>query len=131
MSTPAVAGKTIRVMTVDDQERFRAAARELIEATDGFEPAFEAASGEEALEGAARVNPQLALVDVRMPGMNGMDTCRRLIERDRSTVVILVTCGDCAAAAESAKASGAAALIAKQHLTRAMLRRLWDVHGPA
>jgi CheY-like chemotaxis protein len=58
----------VRVMTVDDQAVFRAVARELI-ATTGFDPILEAASGQEALQAAERLHPQIVLVDVQMPGM--------------------------------------------------------------
>jgi DNA-binding NarL/FixJ family response regulator len=120
----------IRVMTVDDQELFRAVAHELLEATDGFDPVLEAASGEEALEWAPRLDPQLVLVDVRMPGMSGIETCRRLIARDRSTVVVLITSDECEAVADEAQSSGAVALLGKQNLSRAVLRGLWAIHGP-
>src|SRR3954447_10082729 len=115
----------IRVMTVDDQALFRTAAHDLVAATEGFEPVLDVASGEEALARAASVRPQLALVDVRMQGMSGIETCRRLLEQDPSTVVVLLTCDDLAAVREEARASGAAALLGKQTLSRALLRSLW------
>jgi CheY-like chemotaxis protein len=55
------------VVTVDDQAVFRAAAREVIDATPGFQAVGEAASGEEALALLERVDPGLVLMDVRMP----------------------------------------------------------------
>jgi DNA-binding NarL/FixJ family response regulator len=120
----------VRVMTVDDQALFRAAAHALVEATDGFEPVLEVSSGEEALEWAPRLAPQLVLVDVRMPGMSGMETCRRLTAHDSSMVVVLITSEECEAVARQAEASGAVALLAKQNLSRAVLRGLWAIHGP-
>jgi DNA-binding NarL/FixJ family response regulator len=125
-----LADDLIRVMTVDHQALFRAAARELIAATDGFEPVLEVASGEEALEWAAQKDPQLVLVDVRMPGMSGIETCRRLIARDSSIIVVLITSDESEAVPKEAQESGAVALLAKQHLSRAVLRGLWAIHGP-
>ena len=66
-----------RVMTVDDQEVFRSAARAVVDATPGFESAGEPASGEEALALVDGTKPELVLVDVRMPGLGGVETARR------------------------------------------------------
>ena len=120
----------IRVMTVDDQPMFRAVARELIEAMGGFDPVLEAASGPEALEAAERLDPQLVLVDVRMPGMNGIETSRRLTARNASTVVVLVTSGETTDVARDARSCGAVALLAKQNINPAVLRGIWTIHGP-
>ncbi len=119
----------VRVMTVDDQPVFRAIARELVGAT-GFDPVLEAASGPEALEAAERLKPQLVLVDVQMPGMNGIETSRRLVERDASTVVVLVTSGEPSDVPRDARTCGAVALLAKQNLNPSVLRGIWTIHGP-
>ena len=120
----------VRVMTVDDAALFRAVAHELIAATEGFEPVLEVASGEEALDRAEQIDPQMVLLDVRMPGMDGIETCLRLTGRDPSTVVVLLTSDASASVTREAQRSGAVALLAKEHLTRAMLRGLWAIHGP-
>ena len=65
-------------MTVDDQSVFRRVARELIEATDGFAHLGEATCGEEALVLADELRPDLVLLDVCMPGIDGLETARRL-----------------------------------------------------
>jgi len=54
----------VRVLTVDDQAVFRGIAREVIDATSGFESAGEVASGEEALQAVEQLQPNLVLVDV-------------------------------------------------------------------
>jgi two-component system invasion response regulator UvrY len=120
----------VRVMTVDDQPVFRAVARELVGATGGFEPVLEAASGPEALEAAERLRPQLVLVDVQMPGMNGIETSRRLVARDASTVVVLITSGECSDVPRDARTCGAVALLAKQNLNSSVLQGIWTIHGP-
>ena len=122
--------RPVRVMTVDDQPMFRAIAREVVSAMGGFEPVVEAASGPEALEAAERLNPELVLVDVRMPGMSGIETSRRLTARDASTVVVLVTSGECSDVSRAARTCGAVALLAKQNLNPSVLRGIWSIHGP-
>ena len=120
----------VRVMTVDDHAEFRAVVHELIEAMGEFEPVVEAASGPEAIEAAQRLHPQMVLHDVRMPGMNGIETCRRLTADDDSLVVVLITSGECADVARAADSCGAVALLAKQNLNPAVLRGMWSIHGP-
>ena len=122
--------RPVRVMTVDDQPMFRAIAREVVRAMGGFEPVIEAASGPEALEAAERLHPELVLVDVRMPGMSGIETSRRLTARDASTVVVLVTSGETSDVSRAARTCGAVALLAKQNLNPSVLRGIWTIHGP-
>ena len=81
----------VTVLAVDDQAVFRHTARELIAATDGFQQIAEAGSGEQALALAAELHPELVLVDVRMPGMDGIETARRLVDQEPSAVVVLVS----------------------------------------
>ena len=115
-----------RVLTVDDQIVFRDAARDVIEATPGFEPVGDAASGEEALAEVERLQPELVLLDVRMPGMGGIEAARRITEAHPGTVVVLISIEEFA---EDAHDSGAAALVRKQEFGPALLRRIWEAHG--
>ena len=84
----------VRVLTVDDQAVFRGIAREVIDATPGFESVGEAASGEEALAAVARLDPQLVLLDVRMPGLDGIEVARRLRETHPDTLLVLISIED-------------------------------------
>ena len=69
---------SIGVLTVDDQPLFRSAAAAVVDATPGFEAVGEASSGEEALQLSSELRPDLVLLDVRMPGMDGIETAQRL-----------------------------------------------------
>jgi two-component system invasion response regulator UvrY len=119
----------VEVLTVDDQAIFRAVAREVIDATPGFEAVGEAASGAEALGLIADSTAQLALVDVRMPGMDGAETARRLRAADPELVVILISLECDRDLPSAASDCGAAALVRKQDLSPSLLRRLWGAHG--
>jgi two-component system invasion response regulator UvrY len=119
----------VAVVTVDDQAVFRSVAREVVEATPGFAHAGEAASGEEAIELVKAVRPQLALVDVRMPGMDGIETARRLRAADPDLVIVLISLEDPASIPPTAADSGAATFVPKQDFGPGLLRSLWSAYG--
>ena len=81
---------TVRVLIVDDQEPFRLAARMVVEATEGFEIVGEAESGEEGVEMAADRSPDLVLMDVNLPGIDGLEATRRILALSGGGVVVLV-----------------------------------------
>ena len=119
----------VTVVTVDDQAVFRAAARDVIDATPGFESAGEASSCEEALAVIDKVEPSLALVDVRMPGTDGVETAMRIRDTHPEVVVVLISIEEMSGLPSGAAESGAAALVRKQDFGPATLRGLWDEHG--
>lgn len=116
-------------MVVDDQLSFRRAARAVIDATPGFVMVGEAASGTEALHRADHVEPDLVLMDVYMPEMDGMEAARRLTKAHPICVVVLVSLEDFDDPPSVAAACGAADFLPKQDLGPAVLRDLWAAHG--
>jgi DNA-binding NarL/FixJ family response regulator len=125
-STDAV--REVGVLTVDDQPVFRSVARDVIEATRGFQPVGEAASGEEALDAVERLHPDLVLMDVRMPGIGGAEAAGRIASAHPETIVVLISIEDHEELARDARVAGVAELVRKQDFCPALLRRLWDAH---
>jgi two-component system invasion response regulator UvrY len=121
--------RPVRVLTVDDQAPFRDAARAVVGATPGFESLAEAESGEDALALNARLHPDLVLVDVGLPGIDGVETSRRLTAADPRPVVVLLSADEYPLLRESPGACGAAAFITKQELRPRTLRALWERLG--
>ena len=117
------------MLVVDDQAHFRRAALEVVAATGGFEPLGEAGSGEEALALAADLKPELILLDVRMPVMDGIETARLLSTEHSGAVIVLISIDDGSELPDNAGSCGAKALIRKQDFGSFALRRLWDAHG--
>jgi CheY-like chemotaxis protein len=116
----------VSVLVVDDQETFRRAMIEVVDAADGFTLVAAADSGEAALGAAGEHEPQLAIVDKRMPGMDGYDLCRRLIEEHPGLVVVLVSIED--PDTERATTAGAVTVVHKRELSPELLQEVWARH---
>jgi DNA-binding NarL/FixJ family response regulator len=80
----------VKVLIVDDQAPFRQAARAVVEATDGFDVIGEVETGEASVETTRRLHPDLVLMDVNLPGINGLEATRRILEDSNGTVVVLL-----------------------------------------
>ena len=98
----------VRVLTVDDQAIFRGVARAVIDATPSFEAVGEAESGVEALAAVERLAPDVVVLDVRMPGLDGVEVARRLGASHPGTLVVLVSVEDAADLPSAARARRAA-----------------------
>ena len=117
---------TVRVLIVDDQEPFRMAARLVVEATDGFDVVGEAETGEQSVEMAHDVSPDLVLMDVNLPGINGLEATRQIIgDRSEPVVVLLLSTYEEDEYAPRAVECGAAAYIPKAAFGPDRLEAAW------
>jgi DNA-binding NarL/FixJ family response regulator len=101
----------IRVLLVDDESIFLHALRALLEHDERMEVVGAAQNALEALDLAARVHPDVVLIDLTLPGMDGFETTRRLLADSPELKVIAVSGHD--EAEEDARAAGAAAFLYK------------------
>jgi DNA-binding NarL/FixJ family response regulator len=81
----------IRLLLVDDEAMVRTGLRLILETEDDLRVVGEASNGVEAIDQATRLQPDVILMDVRMPRMDGVEACRRLVEASDAKVVILTT----------------------------------------
>jgi DNA-binding NarL/FixJ family response regulator len=117
---------SVRVLIVDDQEPFRLAARMVVESTDGFEVAGEAETGEQSVAMARSIEPDLVLMDVNLPGINGLDATRQILgDRGDAVVVLLLSTYEEDEYAPRAAECGAAAYIPKAVFGPDRLESAW------
>jgi DNA-binding NarL/FixJ family response regulator len=83
-----------RIVIVDDNAEFRGGLRGLLEAQDDLEVVGEATTGNEALQLAARLQPDIMLMDVQMPDLNGIEATRRLVATSPHVGVLVITMFD-------------------------------------
>jgi DNA-binding NarL/FixJ family response regulator len=102
----------------------------VIALTPGFEMIGDAASGEQALAVIDQLHPDLVLLDVRMPGMDGIETAARLHADQPSVVIVLISMDEAPQLPRALTSCGAADLVRKQDFGPALLRRLWGRYGP-
>lgn len=108
------------LLIVDDHPSFRGFIRELLSA-EGFDVAGEAGDGESALEAVERLQPDVVLLDVQMPGMDGFDVAERLAARPDAPRVVLTSSRDAADYGARLTQSPVSGFIPKQELSGAAL----------
>lgn len=116
---------TVRVLVVDDHESFRRVAAAVVEATDGFVVVGSVATAEESVGAAEATQPDLVLMDVNLPGMDGLDATRRLRALPRPPVVILLSTYEEDEFDARARQCGAAAYVAKSAFGTERLAAAW------
>ena len=122
---------TVRVLIVDDQEPFRMAAHMVVDATDGFEVVGEAETGEDSVRMAEELAPDLVLMDVNLPGINGLDATRQILAGSSPVVVLLLSTYEEEEYAPRAAECGASSYIPKAVFGPDRLESAWEAAGGA
>jgi DNA-binding NarL/FixJ family response regulator len=120
----------VSVLIVDDQAPFRSAARTVVTVAPGFGVTGEAESGEEAVELASALHPDLVLMDINLPGINGVEATRQILAAKSDVVVILLSTYTADDLPSDARTCGAASYVHKEDFSPAVVRGVWDEHRP-
>jgi DNA-binding NarL/FixJ family response regulator len=113
------------VLIVDDHPAFRASARMLLE-SEGFEIVGEAEDGSSAVRQATALSPDLVLLDVHLPDIDGFEVAERVIAGDGAPAVILISSRDGGELEPRIRASAARGFVSKADLSGESLRALLD-----
>jgi DNA-binding NarL/FixJ family response regulator len=111
------------VLVVDDHAGFRASARRMLE-SEGYRVIGEAVDGESALSLVGELHPELVLLDVYLPGIDGFEVASRLAELDDPPAVVLVSSRERTDVEPFVPGSGARGFLPKDELSREALERL-------
>ena len=104
---------SIRVLVADDQSIVRAGFRLLLSGNDDIDVVAEASNGLEAVEKAARFEPDVVLMDIRMPELDGLEATRRILAADRSARILILTTFDLDEYVYEALRAGASGFVLK------------------
>jgi DNA-binding NarL/FixJ family response regulator len=104
---------TIRVLVADDQSMVRAGFRMLLGGEEDIEVVAEASNGREAVDKAARFDPTVVLMDIRMPELDGLEATRRILAADASARVLILTTFDLDEYVYEALRAGASGFVLK------------------
>ena len=118
---------TIRVLVADDQSMVRAGFRLLLSDEEDIEVVAEARDGSEAVEKAASYRPTIVLMDIRMPGLDGLEATRRILAADSAARILILTTFDLDEYVYEALRSGASGFVLKDEPPEVLLSAIRTV----
>ena len=119
--------KTIRVLLVDDEARLRKMAKRLLVADKGIEVVAEAADGRRAVDLNAELGPDLIVMDIAMPELNGLDATRMIRKQFADTKIIVVTTMAAEPYRKAAMTMGANAFLSKGALDSELIPTIHNI----
>ncbi|HEX4746835.1 MAG TPA: response regulator transcription factor [Gaiellaceae bacterium] len=120
---------SIRVLVADDQSMVRAGFRMLLSGESDIEVVAEAANGLEAVEKAARFDPTVILMDIRMPELDGLEATRRILAAEPSARVLILTTFDLDEYVYEALKAGASGFVLKDDPPEQLIAAIRTVAG--
>ena len=119
----------LRILLADDHEIVRRGLRSLLEKHEGWEVCGEASDGREAIEKALQLKPDVVIVDIGMPNLNGLDTTRQLLQHDPNFKVIVLTITDSDQVIREALDAGARGFVLKSDAARDLVSAVEALQG--
>ena len=117
----------IRVLVVDDHVLFAEALSAMLDAEPAVEVVGLATNGDDAVEQAERLEPDVVLMDISMPGLDGFEATRRILAQRPATRVLIVTGSDASQDVAAAREAGAAGYVTKDQIGAELIDAILDV----
>ena len=125
LAEPSVLDRRIRVLAVDDHPPVLNLLRDVVRATSRLVLVGDAESGEDAVELAEQLQPDVVLMDIRMPGLGGIEAARRIKTSRPATLVVLISTTHPDELPRGVEDCGADAFICKSQLQPKLLDEIW------
>jgi DNA-binding NarL/FixJ family response regulator len=119
---------TLRLLVADDHEVVRKGVRSLIEDQPGWEVAAEAVNGRDAIEKARAFRPDVTVMDISMPSLNGLEATRQIVKEDAHTKVLILTMHESDVLIRDALNAGARGYILKSDASRDLVAAVDALH---
>jgi DNA-binding NarL/FixJ family response regulator len=113
--------ETLRILIADDHEVVRSGIRTMLEARPGWEVCAEAADGREAVERCKELKPDIAILDLGMPNLNGLEATRQILAASPQTKILILTMHDSNQVVRDSVAAGARGFLLKTEASRELV----------
>jgi DNA-binding NarL/FixJ family response regulator len=113
--------KPLRIMIADDHEVVRHGVRALLQSHEGWEVCGEAADGRDAVTKAAQLKPDVVVLDIGMPNLNGLDAARDILHQDPRVMVLILTIDESEQVMREVLSAGARGFLLKSDAGRDLL----------
>ena len=117
----------VRVLIADDHRLFAEALRAILGGDRRIDVVGLAASGDEAVEKAKELEPDVILMDISMPGLNGVEATREILANQKKIRVLMVTGSDARQDVDAARTAGAAGYVTKDKIAAELIGAIFDV----
>jgi DNA-binding NarL/FixJ family response regulator len=116
----------LRVLIADDHRLFAEALRAILGGDRRIEVVGLAASGDEAVQKAKELEPDVVLMDISMPGLDGVEATRKILAAQKSVRVVIVTGSDARQDIDAARSAGAAGYVTKDKIAAELIGAIID-----
>ena len=116
--------RPLRVLIVDDEPLFLEMVQTMLEAEEGIEVVARAPNGKEGVELARSLDPDVIVMDVSMPVMNGIEATRAIRDHDPSASILILTGGSNIAEIDKARKAGAAGYLTKERIASDLISEI-------
>jgi two-component system, NarL family, nitrate/nitrite response regulator NarL len=117
----------VRVLVVDDEPLFAEMVQALLQRESGIEVVGRAAHGQDAVRLAAQLDPDVVVMDISMPVMNGIDATRAILQQNPRACVLILTGGSNIAEIDNARKAGAAGYLTKDRIANDLVAEIRSV----
>ena len=127
MEAAANLSRRVRVLIADDHQLFAEALEAILAMDDRIVVAGHARDGQQAVEAARAVRPDVVLMDISMPVMDGFEATRRIRAEDEDVAVLMLTGSNARADVDRAREAGAAAYVTKDRIAAELIEAILEI----